>query len=62
MRQNQTLRPAVQQVFTFAQNDLGERLPAEARNNCQRLIVQQIRQCLQYDHQQEIQDEREDSA
>jgi hypothetical protein len=62
MRQDQTLRPALQQVFTFARNDLWERLPAEAREECQRLITRQIRQCLRYDHQQEIPDEREDST
>jgi hypothetical protein len=61
MPRNKVLPPPKQQVFAFARLDLWDKLPQTLRDECQRLIAQQLKQSLSSPSQQEHADEREDS-
>jgi hypothetical protein len=61
MPRNKALPPPKQQVFAFARFDLWDKLPQTIRDECQRLIAQQLKQSLSSPSQQEHADEREDS-
>ncbi len=50
-----------QQVFAFARVDLWDKLPQTVRDECQRLLAEQLKQSLPSPSQQEHVDEREDS-
>lgn len=60
MGRNAIVPPPQQQMFEFARTDLWRRLPAAAQEECMRLIMQQLKQSLEFEHR-ESQDEREDS-
>jgi hypothetical protein len=61
MPRNKAHPPPKQQVFAFARLDLWDKLPQAVRDECQRLIVQQLKQAFPSHPQQENVDEREDS-
>lgn len=61
MPRNEVHPPPKQQVFAFARLDLWDKLPQAVRDECQRLITQQLKQSFPSQSQQENVDEREDS-
>lgn len=62
MPRNKALPPPKQQVFAFARVDLWDKLPQAVRDECQRLIAQQLKQSLPSPSQKENADERENSV
>jgi hypothetical protein len=56
MNRSEIVPPPRQQVFEFARTDLWSKLPVAAQEDCLRLIVQQLKQSLEYE-QKEIDDE-----
>jgi anion-transporting ArsA/GET3 family ATPase len=61
MLRNKAHPPSKQQVFAFARLDIWDKLPQAVRDECQRLITQQLKQSIPSQSQQENADEREDS-
>lgn len=60
MPQSKIAPPPQQRTFEFARTDLWRQLPAPARDECLRLIVRQLKEALESEHE-EKRDEREDS-
>ena len=62
MRRTKILPPVTQQTFPFARNDTWQSFPVPARDDCRRLLMQQLKQCLEFEDRQEKDHEREDQA
>lgn len=62
MHKNEIAPPPVQQTFEFARNDMWDRLPEAARDECRRLIMQQLKVSLEFElHLEDHNHERKDS-
>lgn len=59
MKRSEIRLPLVQRAFEFSANEMWRQLPAKSRDECQRLIVQQLKSCLQSEHPREVHDERQ---
>ena len=52
MNQSEMVLPPQQQVFEFARTDVWRQLPATVQESCLRLLVQQMKRSLEYDHKE----------